>query len=283
MTLEEYSKYSIIANNLFNFMNGRINNLNSQCSLYVDMYDLLEGTYAHIRYPNNVIINIGTIIDSWDESWAPDISKEDYVGTVIAWSLAHELHHADQLISMIMYNRQSDYKSRIEADVERASYDWVKYYSNEISSIGGFNVIISDITTDVLESQEVSNYKKASVKEFYYLTIANIVLRDLELFDKLDVFKDNKEKTINSIALAFGNYGTNNGNGADTIVIKDNGEYLSESINEFSNIVYKWAGYFDFYTVHVFVNYSKSHNNKINALIEFGFENRYINPMTFKK
>ena len=31
------------------------------------------------------------------------IKKEEYVCTVLAWAIAHELFHADQAIQMVMY------------------------------------------------------------------------------------------------------------------------------------------------------------------------------------
>ena len=75
MTYEEYHFYSDIAIKLFNYMNGNINKMNSKCELYIDMYDYINHTYANIRYPNFIFIHIGTIVDSWDNSWEKYTNK----------------------------------------------------------------------------------------------------------------------------------------------------------------------------------------------------------------
>lgn len=289
MTLEEYQEYSIIANKLFAYMNGKINRLNSNCVLYIDMYDLIHNTYANIRYPNNIFLHLGTIIDSYTKEIAQYVEKRDYIGTVMAWAMAHELHHADQLISMLQYNNNPAYKSAIEGDVERASYNWVYNNRADLESIGGFEVIIRSLSSASLPDEKDCNYRKASIKQYYLQTIANIILRDFNLFNKLTVFSSNELDEVDNIVLCFAPAGIGDDvirnmrttDAADFISIKENGEYLAENINAFSNLAYKWAGYFDTYTIRASVQCSKLSNDSTLAVVAFEFSNRTINPMIF--
>lgn len=269
MTNQEYHFYSDIAIKIFNYMNGNINKMNSQCQLYIDMYDLVNGTYANIRYPNFIFIHIGTIVDSWDNDWDEYMNKSSYIASCIAWALSHELHHADQLISMLQYNRNPEYKKSVEGDVERASYDWVASHSKEISNLIGIQIVIRDIDSPSLPSR--GNYTRASVAQFYKQTIANIIIRDLDLFNKLIVFTD--DNSCDDIVLNFNN--------TDTVVIKTNGNYSPENINLFSSLAYKYAGYFDLYHISAVSNISEINGRKI-ATVEFMITDNLIKPMIFK-
>lgn len=272
MTAEEYGIYSELSRKLFNFMNGRINVLNKNCELHIDPYDYITNTNANIRYPNNIFVHIGNIVDSWDNKWAKYVTRHDFISTTLAWAIAHELFHADQLISMIQYNRNDRYKKSIEGDVERASYDWISSHAKEISMIGGFTVIISDLTAKSLP--KTSNYRKASAKEYYIQTIANIILRDFNVTNNLTSLKDNS--TIKTIWINF--------NDAEVVCIKKSGEYLEESIQLFSQLAYNWAGNFDIYRIFasetVFID---PYTNEECAEIKFMFENQKIRGVIFKE
>ena len=272
LTINEFHEYSEIAKRVFAFMNGKINILNNRCSISIEMYDFLNKTYANIRYPNNITIYIGTIIDSWIPSWEIYLNKKDYIGTCIAWALSHELHHADQLISMVQYNRNSSYKTSVEEAVELASYNWVNINKIELSQVGGFNVIIDKLDSNTLPKNKKCDYRKATVKEYYLQTIANVLLRDLDVFVKLRAFTNDEE--ADDIILCFSDH--------DKIIIKENGEYLIENVNRFSNLVYIWAGYYDTYSVAASTTFMQSGNKTI-AYVRFDFSDRLINGMVFKE
>lgn len=272
MNTDEFREYSEMAKRIFFFMNKKINRLNSNCVLYIDMYDYITGTYANIRYPNNITIFIGTIIDSWKDEYSILMNRRDYIGTIMSWALAHELHHADQLISMIQYNNNYDYKMSVEGDVERASYNWIDINRADLSSIGGFNVVIEYLDSQNLPDTKNCNYRKASVKEYYQQTIANIIIRDFDLFNKIGVFTN--DELVDDIVLVFGN--------RDYVVIKSFGRYLPENINTFSNLAYKWAGFFDMYSIEVKAEFFTSKEGRKAASIKFDFSNQLIKPMLFK-
>ena len=272
MTVEDYGIYSELTRKLFDFMNGRINVLNKNCELHIDPYDYITNTNANIRYPNNIFVHIGNIVDSWNNDWARFVTKHDFISTTLAWAIAHELFHADQLISMLQYNKNDRYRRSIEGDVERASYDWVSRHAKEISKIGGFNVIIRELTAQSLP--KTSNYKKASIKEYYIQTIANIILRDFTVTNNLSSLKD--DSTVKTIWINF--------NDAEVVCIKRGGEYLEESIQLFTQLAYNWAGNFDIYRVlaseSVFVDRA---TNEECAEIKFMFKDQKIRGVIFKE
>lgn len=274
MTIEEYHRYAPIVLKLFQFMNGRINTLNNNCQLELNMFDMVNGTYGNIRFPNTIIINIGTVIDSWNDDWYEYMDKHDYIGTCLAWAIAHELHHADQLISMIQYNRNQSYKSTVETDVEQASHKWVADHAKEISMIGGFRVVIQNIETPDLRNGR-GNYTKVSVKEFYLQTIANVILRDFDAYRSLKVFED--DTIADNIIIKFANENIN----LDSVAIKLNGTYLKDSLNAFSELSYMYAGYYDLYSVNASVEFDI--RDTTTAIVTFSFSNRLINPMIFAK
>jgi hypothetical protein len=270
MTVEEYRKYSDITMRLFNFMNGRINQMNNNCILSIDPYDLITNTYGNIKYPNLIFIHIGTVVDAWREEWSKYIDKDDYIGSCLAWAISHELHHADQLISMIMYNRNIDYKNKIESDVERASYDWVCNHAKEISQIGGFNVLMNKLQSESLP--EAGNYTRANSKQFYLQTIANIIIRDLDLYESLKVFTN--DNICDDMILIF--------NSMDTVVIKSNGRYLDENVVQFSRLAYEYCGKYNMYHIYVDVSLSHDSNGRCIGTVQFKISSPIIHPMTFK-
>lgn len=270
ITPEEFERYSNITINLFNYMNGRINQLNSNCILEIDCYDLIDNRYGNIKYPNIVFIHVGTIASGWDDAWSIYVDKENYIGSCIAWAIAHELHHADQLISMIQYNKNMEYRNSIEGDVERASYDWVVNHAKEISDIGGFKVVMEILQSPLLP--QIGNYTRANVKQFYLQTIANIIIKDFDLFNALKVFT--MDSLCDDMILIF--------NGIDTIVIKSNGNFLAENVVPFSRLVYFYCSYYSRYNIYVDVSFTENNMNRKIATVEFNISKQVVEPMTFR-
>lgn len=263
--IEEIEMYRNISYDLFNFMNGKINVLNI-CTFRVEMYDRCRESYGNLCYPNDVYINLAAIIDSWNESWSTIMTKYDFICTIIAWTIAHELYHADQLINMIKYNTDPIYKSMVEGDVERSSYDWVLNNKYSVEVIGGFRLQLGCIKCKNLP--DTSNYVKANTEEFYLQIIENVILRDSDEFNKfVPIFKD---KSINSILLIFNN--------ADSVYIKYYGRYLEENVHLFSNLSYKHAGMYDRYSVYIS---SRICNDE--CTIHINCTNCISNLMNFKK
>ena len=266
-TLNQLQEYAKIAYNLFNFMNGKINTMNI-CTFRIEWYDYNgRNAYGNINYPNDVYINICTIIESWRDEWSGVMSKRDYICTLIAWTIAHELFHADQLISMVVYNRDPDYKYKVEGDVQRSSHDWISKNTRKLGEIGNFKCQIRYIGSENLP--DWSDYRKASAKEYYLQTIANVILRDLDLFRKLTVFHNDDE--ADSILVIFNNM--------DSVYIKDNKKYLKENVGLFSQLAYKYAGQYNQYSVKI--STSILENKK--CIINIQCTNQMVDAMRFKQ
>lgn len=272
-TTNDFFKYSNIAKTIFEYMNGKINRLNSNCFLNIEGYDFINNTTANIRYPNTISIFIGNAINSWKDEYSSVLNKDSYICTVIAWSLAHELFHADQLLSMLQYNSNSNYKQSIEYSVETASYYWVLDHSNELEAIIGIPIIIDYLESSSLKDKNEYEYRNVGVKEFYLQTIANIVLRDFDLFAKLKIFTN--DSIADDITIEFNN--------TDSVLIKKDGEYLLENVNAFSELVYKWAGYYDMYTISAQSYTKQSDNGKSIGFVKFNISNNFIKPIVFKE
>lgn len=275
MTIEEYTKYSNHAINIFNYMNGNINKLCS-CILEIGSYDFITGNRAIITYPNRVTLYIGKIIDDWDDNWGnyTTITKEQYVLATISWALAHELHHADQLISMVIYNQNADYKNKKETDVEIAGYNWIWMHERELSAICNCNLHMAInclYSKDIDPSTNIGNYVRATPKEFYLQTIANIILIDLDLFDALRVFTN--DEMCDDMILVFNNI--------DSITIKSYGKYLEENINKFVELVYKHFTKYTRYNIHVEVTFTYTSTGRRLATVLFTTEDSLIDPVRF--
>ena len=275
MTNFEYNFYSTIAKRLFDHMNGRINKMNGNCYLYIDMYDNIRNTYATIRYPNHIFLHVGNIVDSWKDEWSGLIKKEEYICTVLAWAIAHELFHADQAIQMVRYLSNNAYKEDKENDVQRISYDWVCDNQYHLSRLIGIRIDMEAITSDALPDE--GHYRKASPAEFYKQTIANTVLKDLQLFNKLIFFTD--DSAVSDIVLIFNKKGSQD---RDMITIKSFGRYLDENIREFSDLVYKYFAYYDVYVVNINTDTIYKENRSV-AVVDLQVEDPYFYPMMFKK
>lgn len=268
MTIEDFNYYSAMAERLFAFMNGKVNILNSNCHLIIDMYDFVTKTYAGIRYPNYITIFIGSIVDSYDlNKYGKLMTKDEYIGTTISWTLCHELYHADQLISMIMY-KVPEYKLMIEQQVDQASHNWVFTHSDEISAIGGFKCSIKKLTSSTLTGD--ISYKRASIKQYYLQTIANIIIRDLEVFYSIKAFTD--DTLYDNIVLLF--------NGVEEVTIKSNGKYIEESIPAFNELTYKYAGFYDAgYSLNI--DEYKTMDNSSTAIMKISIKNQLTNGIIF--
>lgn len=269
MTIEDYRWYSAVAKTLFQYMNGRINTLNKYCELQIMMYDFATKNFGTINYPNYITIYIGNIVDSWHDEWKCVVNKNDYIGSCIAWAISHELHHADQLISMLQYNVNSNYKQQVENDVERASYDWVKRHAKTINNMGAFKVCLNMISSPTLVPPRYCNYQKASVKEFYLQTIMNVIIRDANLFYRFKEFVD--DDYVDAIILSFGY--------EDKVIIKYGKEWLQENIPRFSYLAYNYAGTYDRYGIKVTGQIRQNTDETRISEIRFDFDNQMIDPL----
>ncbi len=270
MTNQEYILYSDIVTKFFNYMNGRINTLNNQCILDIEPYDYVSNLKATIRYPNNITIYIGNSVDSWNDKWSNCIDKHSFITAILAWAVAHELFHADQLIAMMNYLSDVNYRKRVEYDVENSSYEWVKHNSDILNRMANSNFNMDIISSPTL--CETSNYKKASIKQYYLQTICHIIIHDYKVFNNLKSLTD--DSFADNIWLNF--------NDADCVQIKKDGHFIRESINKFVSLAYDWAGCMTCYDVFISERAFNLDSKKC-AEIKFEFSNQSIDPIEYRK
>ncbi|MCM1223417.1 MAG: hypothetical protein NC548_54110 [Lachnospiraceae bacterium] len=267
MTFQEYHYYTEVAHRIFNYMNGRVNSLNRNCELYTDMYDLVSDKSGYLDAPNRVIIFIGNIIEMWNGYIASD--RISTICTTIAWVIAHELLHADQDLNLLRYAKDDNYRDEIERQVQKASYDWVKYHAAEIEQACGFKVVIEYLTTDNLDHSAV--YKKNSIKNFYIQSIYNVVFRAVSTVPQLDkIFID--DSYMESIQINI------DGN---RVLIKNKGEYLEENIPEFCEIMYNYVGRYNRYSATLSSEEIKSKSGEKLCIINIFINNPLYDPMIF--
>lgn len=262
----EFENYASYARMLFAYMNGRINVLNNSCNLDIG-YIGANYRYGAIRYPNHITIYIGSIMSTWNDKWSSIVSKRDYVMTCVTLAIAHELHHADQLITMLLYNDDPSYKKRVEGDVERASYDWVNKNAKVLGEIGAFKVVLDCLTFSTLP--KTGNYKRASIKELYLQTIKNVLMRNPELYRMVKIFEN--DKLADDIVMIF--------NGMEQVMIKRDGVYMAENLTLFSSLVYRYASYYDSYNIKSDMLLYEYPNKHTLAMVDVRITNQMLNPL----
>ena len=267
MTVEEYMIYSDKAREIFAYLNGRVNILNNNCVLSTDCYDYVNKTYGNIRFPSNIIVHIGNIVDEWDPQYSKYFSKYDFICTIITWTITHELSHADQDISMLRYNKDEQYRMSVEQDVEKSSYDWVDAHSADISLACGFNVIIKMLTSNSIA--DISNYTRACVKGYYLQTIANVIIRDMDYFLGLQVFTN--DSMCSDMILIF--------NDTESVVVKSNDNFLRENIGLFSSLVSKYCTIYNRYNIGIDISFGTNSMGRRTATVNFNISNGIITPL----
>ena len=270
MTLDQYTIYSNMAVKLFTFMNGKINNMNRSCTLTIDMYDDVGHTFGNIRFPNSIFIHIGTIVD-YCEKFNVQSPIHEYIVTTLAWCIAHELFHAEQLLSIPLYRGNDEYRNSIEESAQRASWNWIRENKTELKLLTGSEIIAEKLTWDhkpIIEEQE---YIKAPIDIFYMQTIANIVLRSMDLFRSLKTFK---RPDVKDIIISF--------NGLEAIYIKKDGIYLDDNVSDFCTLVYKYCGYYDNYGLDIFEEVGDDKDGNPVSFIDFTILDESFYPMSFE-
>lgn len=274
LTVKEFEYYSDITRKFFNYMNGKVNRI--LCTLEIRLSDPINHAMGNIVFPNFVTIYLGTIAENYNPEVAEVLTKEDFMVSSIAWSICHELFHSDQLISMVQYGLNQEYKDKVEMEVELKSYKWVNTHVNELSKLCGFRFHIENLCTTELEKAiEISaKYKSADAKEYYLQTIFNTILRNLDMiYDPvLDIFI--KDYKVDNIMIKF------ESDDKTLLQIKKDGVYLSENMSAFAKLVYTYSGQFDWYVVTVTVDTLEDGKT---AIVDFSKENATINPIIFKE
>ena len=214
LMLQVYNGYAELATNIFNYMNGKINEEN-YCRLVISTYDMHN--FAEFRKPNTVIIYLGNIISTY----YPEDLK---VKSVILMTIAHELSHAVQDTNMVKYGYDPYYQSMVEQTNEARAEKWVKDHMREIHKLFGFRLKFSKEAINVIMPKAV-NYEQFSIKNHYLYTLVDVVYRDKKYIPPLTELMDKDDNLLFSI------------NDSKVIPIKRDGQFLYDSVYEFNIII----------------------------------------------
>ena len=263
---------------LFDYMNGYVNHLNYKCRLFVEDREYLSRVNGVTAFPSDVTIFLGNILNMCYSIDYPEFKdstvRHNMIGTMIAWTVCHELLHADQKIDVLRYGNDPQYNNLIESAVEAASYDWVLYHAMEIEDAVQhcFKVVIDSFQRPV----ELFTYERATPQEFYMQTILNIVMRDPDAYNSIKELRPENECKYANIELVF-KYNDH----SDSSVIKSAGRYQDGvSIERFTSAVTNYVALYDIYHISYFADeiFNQSENTLI---LYFVIQDRSMYPITF--
>lgn len=249
---KEFSYYSNIAMQMFDFANGKINPTNI-CDLNFSLYPIAESTFGQFRYPNKIELYIENIIDSWDPE--SNICKRDYICSQLSLTICHELFHSEQSINYKKYITDPDYAITIEEPVAIKTIEWI--LNNKMDEAFQFNLYIVDKVYD----KKFEYIHLEEIKDFYFQDLINGVLMqdmDSEESEELShyLFSDNVDNVIVGFIDISNGFDENNYT-MESVMIKKDGEFLKSTFKDFCNLIYENATKFDGYELSDWYQYYK--------------------------
>ena len=130
-----YQHYAPEIERVFYYLNGKVNQLN-KCQLVMGYYSPIN--FACFRYPNYVIVYVGSLIDVFCDRENP----RDMILSIASLTIAHELLHADQCIDARQYKVNADYCNNIENSAEYNAEIWCYAHKQDFKRELGFNYVL---------------------------------------------------------------------------------------------------------------------------------------------
>lgn len=162
MTLEQdkdYNYYCHFAYKCFNYLNGKINNINILSGMDIPMEDTTSyGNTNHSR----LRLYIWAIMN--------DYNKPKMIETYIIIVIAHELAHANQIIDTARYTADPIYHDDIENQADYHSFMYILDNGSIISELcKDFDVSMVEFRLNELKNKTISDYQELNL-EWYYLS-----------------------------------------------------------------------------------------------------------------
>ena len=268
-TLEQFVFYKNFAYRAFDYLHKKINRYIIP-TLEVDLADMVDFTFANIRRPNMVFLHIDNILAECKNH--NNINK---VYSMIIIVLTHELHHIEQVISQETYYLDKIYRISIENSVNFKSYNFLCANKYEIDRIFEMNLdltYLEDLNGRKGYKKWDRFYETCTVEQMYKYTIMNTIFRkDIKYYQ----FEEECLNKYDNIVIAF-EYGPN-------FLIKSNGEFCGQILNEFVSAVGAVAGIYDRYTVKISKSEKPYRDKESVIYITFTLSNGQIYPMIFSK
>ena len=213
LTLEEtinlMNYYTPKAYAVFEYLNGRINRRN-RCHLNVRLF--ANNDYANFRFPNEITLFLGSIIDHYFDRMSPTMQKNDnVVMSITALTIAHELYHSDQIIDAYTYKQDEGYRTNVEDSAEYSAERYCFRNRDAFKQLFGFDYLIGNGPKDGY------HYERASIMDYlrqiFLGTFKNVSAAD----EFMQMINDN-----DSLAIIVSEHG----NWIDHLIIKADGKLV---------------------------------------------------------
>ena len=261
--LNELDEFIPYTQRLFDAMNREISPRNP-CTLIIDGFDPYN--YAEFRKPNLISVFLGSLLNNLMDK--PTATKK----ACLAMCLIHELYHANQNTSMVLYGKDPEYCTAIE---EQAQYSAIEYLKHNRE------YFISNFEFDPYECLELNAithtpYVEFNSKDYYINTIIDVFYRNELVRGALtDLISDPEYPNV---GLRFDDF--------QPIWIKKNNQYDLNQIPQFNNAIlqYRVGTAVMSFKVNTILFKTKSNNPKENSnmIIHFITEDRTYEPIEFR-
>lgn len=208
------NSYYGFVRDVFMYLNGYINPTNP-CILHIEIYSPIN--YGEFSKPNHVAVFLGNIVKN-------HYSDDAFIKKIIITTIAHELSHSNQEISMMTYADDMYYKQMIEDSNEAYAEIWITNHAQEIRDKFGVNIWYTPKAINEFQPHIV-DYRDFEVRNYFINAILDTVYRNL-------VMKTTIEKSFdryNSITFHI--------NDSPTCLIKYQDRFNIEAIPMFCNIL----------------------------------------------
>lgn len=210
-------EYTPIANQMFDYLNGRVNPPYNMCKLIISSYD--QCNFAEFRKPNIVILFLYSIISSF---YPNDMD----IKSVMLMTLTHELSHACQETNMVKYGSDPFYREQVENSNEAHARLWVLNHMNEIHRRFGFTMTFPQWAIEEAKRND-PEYQQTSGKYFYLYAIVDILYRRQNFVQMFESIFDSYDEMFIAI------------NDSNKVWFKHKGQYLldPDTVKQFGDIL----------------------------------------------
>lgn len=240
---DDYSHFTGLVYRIFYTVRSMVCKTNKYSELHLDLIPYnppYAYCYGFSNDTNIVTIFLGNIIQAYDHLEDElkryfAYRRDDYIGSVILYSVTHELFHIDQIryddpFHIFADDGRGPQGYQIEGSVELKTDDFEINNSNIIESEFGFTYIYSDIKSVFETTPFIYEYRRLPNIEAVYKQLLNpsIFVNDfgLHFIDVLDYYGAENNIVINIIDL----------NGISRIIhVKVNGQFTEYGIYELVN------------------------------------------------
>lgn len=288
MSNEDWALYGPITHKIFNYMNGKVNTVNYPAVLNLiqvnPAFDRLLGQH---NFPNIVDIYLGNLLLQYDDLDLEtksyfEYKRHDFICSRIAYTICHELFHADQFLKLFYIQYTGCYYDKSELEVEESAFQWMHNHRTEIEQLIGFEYL--EDSNNWYEQRQswpfVYDYERTTLERIYVDRIDYAF--NMERFEEFA--ESSKILSMHNLIASSTNctikFKLKGSEVEDVIQFKKDGQYIPELLSLLDDAMTRYiTNYFDF-NKDWEINYDKPSNS-----IEFVLEyyNYRIEPIIIRK